>query len=381
MTAQVSAMQRKVPLLDLRALHRPMREEILAEMTRVVDSQGFILGEDVKALENSIAEYCGAPQAIGCASGSDALLLSLMAAGVKPGDHVATTPFTFFATAGAVTLAGARPVFVDIQRDTFNIDPHALREVLSKHNHGGIKAVIPVHLFGGSADMDPIMALAREYQCTVIEDAAQSIGAEYKGRRALMGDFGCISFFPTKNLGAFGDGGMVLAKEETAAKKVAALRVHGAARKYFHDDVGLNSRLDSLQAAVLRVKLRYLDAETAGRQKNARLYRDTLGPAGLPLVLPEPAAYQTRHVFNQFVIRAPRRDELKSHLQEHGVGCEIYYPLSLHQQACFKDLGYRDGDFPESEAAAQEVLALPIHSALTPEDIEYVCSRIVSFYR
>lgn len=378
MTAQTTETERKVPLLDLRALHQPIRDEILAQMTRVVDSQAFIMGEDVKALEKSIAEYCRVPYAIGCASGSDALLLALLAAGVKAGDHVATTPFTFFATAGAVVRAGATPVFVDIQPDTFNIDPDALKGVLRTNSK--IKAIIPVHLFGGCADMDPIVALAREHNCAVIEDAAQSIGAEYKGQRALFGDVGCISFFPSKNLGAFGDGGMVLAKEESIAKKLAALRAHGAVRKYFHDYVGVNSRLDTLQAAILRVKLKYLDAETAGRQKNADLYRSLLAPAGLPITLPRPAEYQTRHVYNQFVIRAPRRDGLKTYLQENGIGSEIYYPLSLHQQVCFKDLGHREGDFPESEKAAREVLALPIHSALSNEDIRYVCARIQAFY-
>jgi len=377
-TAQTTETERKVPLLDLRALHQPIRDEILAQMTRVVDSQAFIMGEDVKALEKSIAEYCRVPYAIGCASGSDALLLALLAAGVKAGDHVATTPFTFFATAGAVVRAGATPVFVDIQPDTFNIDPDALKGVLRTNSK--IKAIIPVHLFGGCADMDPIVALAREHNCAVIEDAAQSIGAEYKGQRALFGDVGCISFFPSKNLGAFGDGGMVLAKEESIAKKLAALRAHGAVRKYFHDYVGVNSRLDTLQAAILRVKLKYLDAETAGRQKNADLYRSLLAPAGLPITLPRPAEYQTRHVYNQFVIRAPRRDGLKTYLQENGIGSEIYYPLSLHQQVCFKDLGHREGDFPESEKAAREVLALPIHSALSNEDIRYVCARIQAFY-
>jgi dTDP-4-amino-4,6-dideoxygalactose transaminase len=377
-TAQTTETERKVPLLDLRALHQPIRDEILAQMTRVVDSQAFIMGEDVKALEKSIAEYCRVPYAIGCASGSDALLLALLAAGVKAGDHVATTPFTFFATAGAVVRAGATPVFVDIQPDTFNIDPGALKGVLRTNTK--IKAIIPVHLFGGCADMDPIVALAREHNCAVIEDAAQSIGAEYKGQRALFGDVGCISFFPSKNLGAFGDGGMVSAKEESIAKKLAALRAHGAVRKYFHDYVGVNSRLDTLQAAILRVKLKYLDAETAGRQKNADLYRSLLAPAGLPITLPRPAEYQTRHVYNQFVIRAPRRDELKTYLQENGIGSEIYYPLSLHQQVCFKDLGHREGDFPESEKAAREVLALPIHSALSSEDIEYVSHKVAGFH-
>ena len=375
MTAPTTAIERKVPLLNLRALHQPMRDEILAQIARVVDSQAFIMGEDVKALESSIAEYCRAPYAIACASGSDALLLALLALDLKPGDRVATTPFSFFATAGSIVRAGAIPVFVDIHPDTFNIDPDRLRSLFQKN----IKAILPVHLFGACADMDPILALAREHGCAVIEDAAQSIGAEYKGERTLFGDAGCISFFPSKNLGGFGDGGMIVAKEEPVAKKLAALRVHGAARKYFHDYVGINSRLDTLQAAILRVKLKFLDAETAGRQKNADLYRSLLAPAGLPLILPQPAEYQTRHVYNQFVIRTPRRDELKTYLQESGIGSEIYYPLSLHQQVCFQDLGYREGDFPESEKAAREVLALPIHSALSTEDIEYVCRKIVSF--
>ncbi|HUA86861.1 MAG TPA: DegT/DnrJ/EryC1/StrS family aminotransferase [Bryobacteraceae bacterium] len=377
MSTATTAIERKVPLLDLRALHAPVREEILAEMTRVVDSQAFILGEDVKALEKSIAEYCRVSHAVGCASGSDALLLALLAAGVKPGDCVATTPFTFFATAGAIVHAGATPVFVDIQPDTFNIDPNQIEAALRTNRR--IKAVIPVHLFGGCADMDPIVSLARERGCAVIEDAAQSIGAEYKGQRALFGDAGCISFFPSKNLGAFGDGGMVVANEGALAGKLAALRVHGALRKYFYDYVGINSRLDTLQAAILRVKLKFLDAETAGRQKNSELYRSLLHD--LPITLPRPADYQTRHVYNQFVIRAPRRDELKSHLQENGIGSEIYYPLSLHQQVCFKDLGYGEGDFPESEKAAREVLALPIHSALSNADIEYVSRKIAAFYR
>ena len=371
--------KKKVSLLDMQALHRPMRDEILAEVTRVIDSNAFIMGEDVKQLEKSIAVYSGVPYAIGCASGSDALLLALMAAGVGHGDAVLTTPFTFFATAGSIVRAGATPVFVDIDPATYNIDPRQLEETLRRTPRA--KAVMPVHLYGGCADMDPIMDIARARGCVVIEDGAQAIGAEYHGRRAQsIGDIGCISFFPSKNLGGFGDGGMVMSKDEATAKKLAALRVHGAAKKYFHDWVGVNSRLDSLQAAVLRVKLKYLDAETAGRQKNADRYREILGAAGLPLVLPQPAPYQTRHVYNQFIIRSRRRDELKAWLQENGVGTEIYYPLSLHQQVCFQDLGYRQGDFPESERASREVLALPVHSAMPDQDIEYVCETIRAFH-
>jgi dTDP-4-amino-4,6-dideoxygalactose transaminase len=371
--------KKKVALLDMRALHRPVRDEILAEVTRVIDSNAFIMGEDVKLLEKSIAAYVGTPYAIGCASGSDALLLALLAAGVGRGDAVLTTPFTFFATAGSIVRAGATPVFVDIDPVTYNISPQSLAQVARKTPR--VKAIMPVHLYGACADLDPIQDIARERGCVVIEDGAQSIGAEYKGRRAQsIGDIGCISFFPSKNLGGFGDGGMVVTNDEATAKKLSALRVHGAARKYYHDWVGINSRLDTLQAAVLRVKLKYLDGETAGRQKNADRYRANLAGAGLPIVLPVAAAYQTRHVYNQFVIRAQRRDELKAYLQENGVGTEIYYPLSLHQQVCFQDLGYREGDFPESEKAARETLALPVHSAMPEEDIDYVSGLIRAFY-
>jgi len=369
--------RRKVPLLDLRALHQPIREEVLAAMERVVDSNGFILGEDVRQLEREVAAYCQAAYAVGCGSGSDALLLAMMAAGVGRGDAVLTTPFTFFATAGSIALAGATPVFVDIDRATYNMDPRALAETIRRTPQA--KAVIPVHLFGGCADMDPILQTARDCGCAVIEDGAQAIGAEYKGRRAQsMGAIGCLSFYPTKNLGAFGEGGMVLTADEELARKLAALRVHGSVKKYFHRWVGLNSRLDTLQAAILRVKLRHLDAETAGRQRNAARYRERL--AELPVGLPAPAAYQTRHIYNQFVIRAPERDRLKAHLEENGVGTDIYYPLALHEQECFRELGYRAGDFPESERAAREVLALPIHSALTDEDVDYVSARIRAFY-
>lgn len=374
-----TAEKRKIPLLDLKSLHRPIRDEVIAAVTRIIDSNAFIMGEDVKLLEKAIAAYSHMPFAVGCGSGSDALLLALMAAGIGHGDKVLTTPFTFFATAGSIVRAGATPVFVDIEPSTFNLDPRALANVIERHPEA--KAIMPVHLFGACADMDPIMTVARQYGCVVIEDGAQSIGAEYKGVAAQsIGEMGCISFFPSKNLGAFGDAGMVLTKDESLAKKLAALRVHGAPQKYFHEWVGINSRLDTLQAAVLRVKMKYLDAETSGRQTNAGCYRAILEGAGLPITLPRAAPYQTRHVYNQFVIRAPRRDSLKTYLQENGVGSEIYYPLSLHQQVCFQYLGYKEGDFPESEKAAQEVLALPVHSALAEQDIAYVCDLIRAFY-
>lgn len=372
--------KRKVPLLDLTALHAPIRDELIAEMIKVVDSQKFIMGDAVNELEQLMAQYSGTRFAVGCASGSDALLLALLAAGIGPGDHVLTTPYTFFATVGAISRAGAIPVFADIDPVTFNLDPsaadHALKTV------PGIKAVIPVHLFGACADMDPLLESAGRYGCVVIEDGAQSIGAEYKNRKAQsMGHIGCISFFPSKNLGGFGDGGMLTTNDPDLARKLGSLRLHGTTSKYCHQWVGINSRLDTLQAAVLKVKFRYLDSWTAGRQRNAELYRNLLSSRGLPVQLPVETDYQTRHVYNQFVIGVPARDKLKGWLQENGVGSEVYYPLPMHLQPCFKDLGHRENDFPNSEAAARQTLALPVHSALPAEDIEYVAELIIDFYR
>jgi dTDP-4-amino-4,6-dideoxygalactose transaminase len=368
---------RQVPLLNLQALHAPMRAEMLAAFERVFDSQGFILGEDVARLEREIGAYTGAPFAVGCASGTDALILALKAAGIEPGDRVLTTPFSFFATASSIHLVGARPVFADIDPATFNLSPEAVAHAAGRGP--ALKAVIPVHLYGGCADMDPILTLAGEHGWTVIEDGAQAIGATYRGRPALsIGRFGCLSFFPSKNLGGVGDGGMITALDRADAQSLRAWRVHGSTRKYYHDTVGYNSRLDTLQAAALSVKLRYLDAETTGREANAARYRELL--AGSDVTLPQPAPWQTRHVYNQFVIRAPRRDELKAFLAGQGIGTEIYYPLPLHLQQCFAGLGYQPGDFPESERAAAEVLALPIHSALTDEDLVYVSDRIRGFY-
>jgi dTDP-4-amino-4,6-dideoxygalactose transaminase len=372
--------QRTIPLLDLAALHAPIRDEIAAAMLRVVDSHKFIMGGDVAELEELVARYTGARFAVGCASGSDALYLALLAAAVGPGDRVLTSPYTFFATAGAIVRAGAVPVFADIDPVTFNIDPGAAELVMA--SVAGVKAIIPVHLFGGCADMDPLLELARRFHCIVIEDGAQSIGATYKDRKALsMGQIGCISFFPSKNLGGIGDGGMLTTGDPELARKLASLRVHGATAKYYHEWVGINSRLDTLQAAVLQVKFRYLDSWTAGRQRNAALYARLLGAGGAPVRVPVNAGYQTRHVYNQFVIRAPERDRLKAWLQENGVGTEIYYPLPLHLQPCFRYLGYQENDFPVSERAAQETLSLPVHSALTAADIEYVCESISAFYR
>jgi dTDP-4-amino-4,6-dideoxygalactose transaminase len=371
---------RRVPLLDLEAQHRKIREEVLREVVRVVDSQKFILGEDVQALEADIAAYCSTRYAIGCASGSDALFLALLAAGIGPGDKVLTTPYTFFATAGAIARAGAIPVFADIEEATFNLDVDQVADNLERQ--ADIRAMIAVHLFGGCADMNRLCALAATRDIFVIEDAAQSIGSEYNGRRAgSIGSIGCFSFFPSKNLGAFGDAGILTTNDSALADKLAALRVHGSRRKYYHDWVGINSRLDALQAAVLRVKLRHLDNWTSARQRNAEIYRDLFSTLDVPVLIPAPAPWQTRHIFNQFVIRAERRDELRDHLSHNGVGTEIYYPLPLHLQACFADLGYRKGDFPVSERVADDSLALPVYPELVPDDLAYVVQTIRSFYR
>jgi dTDP-4-amino-4,6-dideoxygalactose transaminase len=374
-----STVSRQVPLLDLAALHAPIRDEIVAEMTRVVDSQRFIMGSDVGELEKAIARYCGTAFAVGCASGSDALFLALLALDIKPGDRVLTTPYTFFATVGAICRIGATPAFVDVEPGTFNMDMNQVERALAEP---GVRAVIPIHLFGGCADMDPLLEMTAARGIAVIEDAAQAIGSEYKnGRRAgSMGAIGCFSFFPSKNLGGFGDGGMVTTNDADLAARLAALRVHGARKKYYHDWIGVNSRLDTLQAAVLRVKMKYLDSWSAGRQEVAARYREQLGAAALPIALPQVADYQTRHIYNQFVIRAAERDRLMAHLKQQGVGSEVYYPVPLHLQTCFAHLGFQAGDFPVSEKLALESLAVPVHSALPAADIDYVCDTIRGFY-
>ncbi len=372
--------ERQIPLLDLRAQHAGLRDEIIAALLRVVESQKFILGEEVEKLEQEIAAYCGARFAVGCASGSDALSLALMALEIQPGDEVLTVPFTFFSTAGEIAHTGATPVFVDIEPATFNMDMSQVEDVL--RDHPRVRAVIPVHLFGGCADLDALKRLTEARTIPIVEDAAQSIGAEYKNSRAgSMGAVGCFSFYPTKNLGGYGDGGMLTTNEAALAGRLKALRIHGRTGKYLHEWAGINSRLDALQAAVLRVKLRHLDAWTERRQQNAALYRKLLAGGDLPVTAPMPAPYQTRHVFNQFVIRCAERDRLQAYLKERGIGSEVYYPLSLHQQTCFASLGYRAGDFPVSEKAASEVLALPVNPEVLAADIEYVCESVRSFYK
>jgi dTDP-4-amino-4,6-dideoxygalactose transaminase len=307
-------------------------------------------------------------------------MLALMALDIGPGDKVITTPYTFFATVGAVRRLGATPILADIEADTFNLDVEKVAEALAQHSRE-TRAIIPVHLFGACVEMDPLCSLAANKQIAIIEDAAQSIGSEYKNRRAgSIGHMGCFSFFPSKNLGAFGDGGMLTTNDDGLAEKLRALRVHGTKRKYYHDWVGVNSRLDALQAAVLRVKLQHLDSWTERRRQNADLYRRLIGELRIPVSVPVEKAYQSRHIYNQFVIVGNRRDELQAYLKDRGIGTEVYYPLPMHMQTCFVDLGYKVGDFPVSERLANESLALPIYPELQTEDIEYVCEALKDFY-
>jgi dTDP-4-amino-4,6-dideoxygalactose transaminase len=369
-----------VPSLDLKAQYEKLAPELLAAVQHVFESQSFILGNEVARLEEEVAAYCGTAHGIGCASGSDALLLALMAAGVDRGDEVITTPFTFFATGGAVSRLGARPVFVDIDAGTFNIDPAKLETAISPRT----KAIMPVHLFGQCADMQKVTAVAASRNLSVIEDAAQAIGADYKGTSAGgLGRVGAFSFYPTKNLGGAGDGGMLTTNDADLAERLRTLRVHGAKKKYFHDYVGINSRLDALQAAVLRVKFKYLEDWAEARRLRAERYRLLFGNSGLTdrgeLTLPVDAGYG-RHVYNQFVIRAERRDELRAFLKHQGIGTEVYYPLPLHLQHCFADLEYQPGDLPESERASKEVLALPIYPELSETAQDYVVERVIEFY-
>jgi dTDP-4-amino-4,6-dideoxygalactose transaminase len=367
-----------VPLLDLKAQYVGIQHETRAAIDRVVESQHFVLGPDVKALEEEVAAYSMCRYGIGSSSGTDALLVSLMALGVGAGDEVITTPYTFFATAGSIARLGARPVFVDIDPLTYNIDPNGLESRLNSRT----KAIMPVHLFGQMADMDPIMAVATAHGIPVVEDAAQAIGADYKGLRAgSVGQLGCFSFFPSKNLGGFGDGGMVVTNDEQLADRVNVLSKHGSRPKYYHKLVGGNFRLDTIQAAVLRVKLAHLDAWSAGRQRNAATYRDLFQEAGLAGLIGLPVeSPDRRHIYNQFVIRCPRRDELMGHLKTHKIGHEVYYPVPMHRQECFADLGYGEGAFPESERAARETLAIPIYPELSRELQGAVVDAIKKFY-
>ncbi|MEJ2640370.1 MAG: DegT/DnrJ/EryC1/StrS family aminotransferase [Desulfosarcinaceae bacterium] len=375
----------QVPLLDLKRQYQKIKTEVEAEIAEIVASQHFILGPKVEKLEREIADYCRVKDAVGVSSGTDALLIALMAAGVGDGDRVLTTPYTFFATAGCISRLGARPVFVDIDPVTYNLSPAHLLQVvdgLSGGEQSRVKAIIPVHLYGQCAEMDPILAWARSCGVTVIEDAAQAIGSEYRGRRAgSMGDFGCFSFFPSKNLGAFGDGGIVTVDSAEKAERLRVLRMHGSAPKYYHELIGGNFRLDALQAAVVSVKLKYLDGWSRQRQENARRYDQLFTEAGLTGRIGLPKVVENRHIFNQYIIRVPgHRDALRAHLGEQGVGCEIYYPLPLHLQECFADLGYAKGSFPEAERAAEETLALPIYPELSDEQLVYVVDAVKAFF-
>jgi len=371
----------KIPQLDLVVQYHSIKEEIDNAILQVLEGGNFILGENVEKLEKDIANFVHVKHAIGVASGTDALLISLMAINIKPGDEVITTPFTFFATAGSIARLYAKPVFVDIDPKTFDIDPNKLEDLLKKSYNSKMKAIIPVHLYGQCADMDPILELAKKYNLKVIEDAAQSLGATYKGKQSgSMGDLGCFSFFPTKNLGAFGDGGMVVTNDDELAEKVRILRVHGSKTKYYHSIVGLNSRLDEIQAAILNVKFKYLSSWIEQKREKANLY-NKLFQESLPdkIVTPYEAPYNY-HTYHQYTIRVKeRRDELKNFLKEQGIGTSVYYPLPLHLQKCFKDLGYKEGDFPEGEKASKEVLSLPMYPEIEEERQREVVGKIKEF--
>jgi dTDP-4-amino-4,6-dideoxygalactose transaminase len=386
-----------VPLLDLQAQYATIKDKVRAAVDEIFESQRFVLGAQGAALEEEIAKYCGVPYAIGVASGTDALLLSLKALGVGPGDAVITVPFTFFATAGVIVNLGARPIFVDIEKAGFEMDPEQLSTFFTRectyssvtqktiHNasNATIKAILPVHLYGQCADMDEILAIAGRFNLPVVEDACQAIGASYKNRKAgAIGTLGCFSFFPSKNLGGAGDGGMVIASDQKLADRIRLLRLHGMNPKYYHSIVGFNSRLDELQAAILRVKLPYLDSWSAGRNENAKKYEQEFNAAGLlseitpPVILP-----QRSHIFHQYVIRCKQRDELQAHLKAAGIGTDVYYPVSLHEQECFLSLGYAPSDMPQSYAASKDVLALPVYPELSDAQRHYVVECIAEFYQ
>jgi dTDP-4-amino-4,6-dideoxygalactose transaminase len=377
-----------VPLLDLKGQYASMRDEIRTAIDEVCDSQYFILGPTVTAFEEHVAAYCGTTEAIGVTSGTDALLLSLMGLGVGPGDGVLTTPYTFFATVGSIVRLGAVPIFADIDPVTFNMDPVCARAALESaaERHPGVtpKAMLPVHLYGQSADMDALLDLAREYDLTVVEDACQAIGAEYLSRRGVarvgsLGDTGCFSFFPSKNLGGFGDGGIVTTNNTELAERMRQLRNHGMEPKYYHKLVGGNFRLDALQAAVLDIKLRYLEDWHAARRKNADWYNARFEGTAVqtPKAVHRKTDVTNYHIYNQYIIRVPNRDGVRQALVDASIGCDIYYPVPLHLQECFAGLGYVKGDFPLSEAAADETLALPIYPELTETMQEYVADTLI----
>jgi len=374
----------KVPLLDLKSQYKTIKDDVLKVVEEIFESQYFILGPHVEALEKEIAGYCRTRYAVGVSSGTDALLISLMAADIGRGDSVITTPYTFFATAGSIARADARPVFVDIDPDTYNISPECVGKAIddmTKKERAKLKAIIPVHLYGQCADMGNILKIAEKYNLIVIEDAAQAIGAEHNGMRAgAMGDFGCFSFFPSKNLGAFGDGGMVTTNSEALYDKLRILRVHGGRPKYYHKMIGGNFRLDALQAAIVSIKLAHLDNWTKARQENARKYRELFADANTGDMVRLPLEKENRHIYNQFVISfKEKRDEFRLFLNDAKIGTEIYYPMPLHLQECFSYLNYKKGDFPVAEYAASHTLALPIYPELSDDQQGYVVKKIKEF--
>jgi dTDP-4-amino-4,6-dideoxygalactose transaminase len=386
----------QVPLLDLKLQYQPLRAEILAAIEKVCASQAFILGPATRELEAATAKYCQCRFGIGVSSGTDALLVALMALEIGAGDEVITSPFTFFATAGTIARVGARPTFCDIDAETFNLSPAAVTafierkcetrdgKLVNKQTGGTIKAIMPVHLYGQVADIAPLVQIAHRYGLKVIEDAAQAIGAEdaKQGRAGSFGDVGCLSFFPTKNLGAFGDAGMCVTNDPELAERIEILRVHGGKPKYFHAYIGGNFRIDEIQSAVLNIKLQHLDKWTAGRQHNAEIYDDAFEHADLGKAVHTPrAAPGVRHIFNQYVIRVRDRDLLRQHLMASNIGTEIYYPVPLHLQECFEYLKHKKGDFPQSERAAEETLALPIFPELTEAQLRHVVDTVADFYR
>lgn len=365
-----------IPLLDLKAQYATIKSELHQAIEEVMESQHFILGPKVEQCEKAIAAYSGCAHAVGVSSGSDALIACLMAEDIEPGDEVITTPYTFFATAGAIARLGATPVFVDIDPATYNIQVSQIAAKITSKT----RAIIPVHLYGQMADMDPVMEIANEHNLIVIEDAAQAIGSEYKGRRAgSIGHYGCFSFFPSKNLGCAGDGGMIVTQDADRAERLRVLRAHGSKPKYHHKVIGGNFRLDALQAAIVTAKLPHLDSWTAARQRNAERYDRLFAEAGRQEITP--AVVMNRHIFNQYVIRVPERDALQNHLKTQGVGTEVYYPVPMHLQECFAYLGHGKGSFPESERAANQTLAIPVHPELTEAQAKYVVNCVVEFMR
>ena len=370
----------KIPLLDLLEQNELLRPEIERALGRVLDTNGFILGEEVAALEKELADYCGTSHAIACASGSDAILLALMALDVGPGDEVITTPYSFFATVSSITRLGAKPVFVDIDPHTYNLDVAKVESAITERT----KAIEPVHLYGQCSGIPELASICAKYGIQMVEDAAQALGASEAGKKAgALGDIGCFSFYPSKNLGGMGDGGFVSTDSDELANKIRALRVHGSEVKYYHKFVGLNSRLDGFQGAVLRVKLPHLEKWTERRRKNASIYRANFEQVGINQEVMGPVENSdSRHIYNQFVIRVPQhRDALRLHLSETGIGTDIYYPVPLHLQECFAYLGYTEGDMPNAERAARETLALPIYPELNEDQISTVAGSIAQYFR